>query len=118
METIPLRDAVQALRAEILSAAEAASAQAVRFELGPIEMEFQVVAKREGGGDAKLGFHIFTADASLGANAKAASERTQRVKFVLNPVLVDLSGQRRKLEIGREPAPDPAPPGKHPLGRE
>src|ERR1700742_432075 len=86
-QTIPLRDAVRALRVEIMRAAEDASTQAVRFEVNAIEMEFQVVAKREGGGEAKLGFHIFAADASVGASGKLASEQTQKVKFVLNPVL-------------------------------
>jgi hypothetical protein len=33
-ETIPLRDAVRALRAVIMAAAEGASGQAVKFELG------------------------------------------------------------------------------------
>ena len=111
MDTIRLRDAVEALRGEIMQAAEAASTQTIRFELGSIEMEFQVVAKREGGGEAKLGFHIFTADASIGGSGKLASESTQKVKLVLNPVSVDhASGERRKLDISRDgdgaPAPD------------
>ncbi len=48
------------------------------FELGPIEMEFQVVARKEFGGDAKLGFHIFVAEATLGGSGKGSDERTQR----------------------------------------
>jgi hypothetical protein len=106
METIALRDAIRALRTEIIEAAEDASDQAVRFELGPIELEFQVVAKTEFGSDAKMGakigFHIFTAEASVGASGKSADERTQNVKLVLNPVLVGADG-RTKLEVGRDP---------------
>jgi Trypsin-co-occurring domain 2 len=105
MEMIRLRDAVQALRGEIMQAAEAASIQSVRFELGSIEMEFQVVVKREGGGEAKLGFHIFAADATVGASGKIADERTQKVKIVLNPVLVDVKGGRSKLDISRDNDP-------------
>jgi hypothetical protein len=85
-----------------MAAAEAASTQAVRFELGPIEMEFQVVARKEVGGEAKLGFHILAAEATIGGSGKGADERTQKVKIVLNPVLVDLAGRRSKLEIARE----------------
>src|SRR5215831_6252698 len=55
MDTIPLQDAIRALRAEILAAHAEASTEEVRFELGPIEMEFQVVARREIGAEAKLG---------------------------------------------------------------
>jgi hypothetical protein len=108
METIPLRDTIQALRAEIMQAAEAASTQSVRFELGSIEMEFQVVVKREGGGEAKLGFHILAADATLSGSGKLASEGTQKVRFVLNPVLVDMEGRRTKLDISRDNDPGAA----------
>src|SRR5208337_4902039 len=38
MDTIPLRDAIQALRGEILTARGEAPTQGVRFELGPIEI--------------------------------------------------------------------------------
>jgi hypothetical protein len=101
-DMIPLRDALSALRAEVFGAAEDASTQAVRFELGPIEMEFQIVASREGGANGKIGFHIFGAEASIGASGKAASTSTQRVKLVLNPVLIDLAGKKSKLAIRRD----------------
>src|SRR5271170_6423669 len=91
METIPLRDAIRVLRSEILAAREDGSTEEVRFELGPIEMEFQVVARKEFGGEAKLGFHIFVAEATLGGSGKGRDERTQKVKFVLNPTSVDAS---------------------------
>jgi len=96
-ETIPLRDAIRALRVEILEAVEEASTQALRFELGPVELQFHVVAKTTGGGKAKIGFHIFGAEASIGGSG----ERTQTVKLVLNPVLVGVEGQRSKLDVGR-----------------
>ena len=117
METIPLRDAVQALRGEIIAAAENASTQAVRFELGSIEMEFQVVARKEVGGEAKFGFHIFAADATLGGSGKSADERTQKVKFVLTPVLVDMAGKRSKLEIERTDQSEHGLPPKQTLDR-
>lgn len=106
LETVPLRDAIRALRVEIMEAAEDASTQAVRFELGPIELEFQVVAKKEKGGDAKIsskiGFYVLSAEATIGGSGKGADERMQKVKLVLNPVVVDRAGGRSKLEIGRE----------------
>ena len=118
MDTIPLRDVIRVLRSEIIAAAEDASTQAVRFDLGPIEMEFQVVVKKELGGEAKLGFHIFVADATVGGSGKGAAERTQKVKFVLNPVLVDMVGERRsKLEIAREDQPEQGRSSKHTIER-
>jgi hypothetical protein len=91
--TIPLRDTIEALRAEITEAVAAASGSKVRFELGPIELEFQCVAKKEGGAEAKVSFHIF----ALGASGKVASEETQKVKIVLKPVLVDEDGKHKEV---------------------
>src|SRR5271167_1927174 len=99
METVPLRDAIRALRVEIMEAAEEASTQTVRFELGPIELEFQVVAKQEKGVHGKIGFHIFAAEATLGGSGKGADERTQKVKVVLNPILAGDDG--KKVQVGR-----------------
>jgi hypothetical protein len=106
VETIPLRDAVRALRTEIMAAAENASDQSVKFELGQIELEFQVVATSEKSTDGKLGgkinFHIFSVDASVGGGGKHADERTQKIKFVLTPALVDATGKTTsKLQISR-----------------
>jgi hypothetical protein len=105
-ETIPLRDVVRALRAEIISAAKDASAQEVKFELGQIELEFQIVAKKDRGVDGKLGgkvsFHILSFDATLGGNVKVADERTQKVKLVLQPTFVDGTGTKNsKISISR-----------------
>jgi hypothetical protein len=85
-----------------LAARQEASTKEVRFELGPVEMEFQVVARKEIGGDAKVGFHILAAEATLGGSGKGSDERTQKVKFVLNPIFVDASGQQTKVQVGRE----------------
>jgi Trypsin-co-occurring domain 2 len=117
METIPLRDAIRVLRSEILAAREDASTEEVRFELGPIEMEFQVVARKEFGGEAKLGFHIFVAEATLDGSGKGTDERTQKVKFVLNPTSVDASGQQSKVEIARTDQGEQSRPPEHTLER-
>ena len=117
MEMIPLQDAIRVLRSEILAAREEASAQEVRFELGSIEMEFQVVARKEVGGEAKLGFHIFAAEATLGGSGKGADERTQKVKLVLNPISVDPTGLQSKVAIGRRDEREQSPPAKQPLER-
>jgi len=100
-DTIPLKEALQSLRAEIVSAAAESSNEEIRFELGPIEIEFQVVAKRSGGADGKIGFHIFGAEASVGANGKLESERTQKIKLTLDPVRVDASGASSKVKVRR-----------------
>jgi hypothetical protein len=101
-DTIPLKDALQALRAEIVEAADGVSGENIRFELGPIEMEFQVVAQRSGGADGKIGFHIFGAEASIGANGKMESSRTQKIKLTLTPKRVVDNGLVEKIDVRRE----------------
>jgi len=64
-------------------------------------MEFQVVAKKEKGSDAKIDFHIFGAGVTVGGSGKGADERTQKVKLMLTPVFVDDDGKRRKVDISR-----------------
>jgi hypothetical protein len=104
MRTIPLRDALRALRAEVVEAANEASNENVRFDLESIELEFQVVATTEIGADAKVGakidFHIFSADATLGTGGKGVDERMQNVKIVLTPALVTPGGTT-KVQVRR-----------------
>ena len=81
---IGLAEAIRELRAELI-AAQAESpgpgGDGVRFELGPVEMEFAITLSREGGGKAGVQIGVVT----LGAGASLASESVHRVKFVLTP---------------------------------
>jgi hypothetical protein len=103
MDTIPLREAIRALRSEILKAVEE-SVQEVRFELGPIEMEFQVVIRKELDGEAKLGLHVFAVQAEVGGGGKRSDETMQKVKFVLNPIS-EKRGVQSKVVIARDSPP-------------
>ena len=82
---LPLGDVIRSLRAEIQAAAKANENESLKFKLGPIELEFQVVATKEAGADAKISFHIFSSGADIGGNAKGSDQRTQRIKLVLTP---------------------------------
>jgi hypothetical protein len=113
MEDIPLGDAIRALRVEILEAVENAEDQTVKFKLGPIDVEFQVVAKRETGGGGKIGFHLFGAEASLDGSVRGGNERTQKIKLTLTPVIVDHEGKQNDVVLvrrKREAAADEAQP--------
>ena len=80
---LPLRDVIRALRAEIIAAVEAGVGEAVKFEVGPIEVEFTVIAKRDGGPEGKIKFEVFGLGAEAGGEYKFASEQAQKVKFQL-----------------------------------
>jgi len=106
---LPLGEVVRALRAEIIEAAKAGENEAVRFEVGPIDVEFTIVAKREGGPDGKIKFEVLGFGAEVGAGAKFARERTQKVKLNLTPVQVLPDGTRGPIEISRVPPADKSP---------
>jgi hypothetical protein len=84
-EMLPLAEVVEALRSEITKAADVAGNEEIRFGDGPIDLEFQVVAKREGGPSGKIKFGIWGVGVEAGGSAKFGNERTQKVKCQVHP---------------------------------
>jgi hypothetical protein len=81
VEWIGLAEAVQLLREELTTAQDNGSDQALRFDIGTIEMEFSLVARRNGGGRAGIQFGVVT----IGVDGAVSHESTHRVKVVLQP---------------------------------
>ena len=80
---IELAAVIRDLRAELEEAVAAADGAALRFELGPIDLEVSVELQRSGGAGAKVRFWVVQAD----AEGKVESAKTQRVKLTLTPTL-------------------------------
>ncbi|WP_171166719.1 trypco2 family protein [Streptomyces sp. I05A-00742] len=78
---IELGGAVAALRDELLEAAAQGANREVVFEVGPIEMEFQVELRRDV--RVKSGFRAWVLSAD--ADAGVARGRAHRVSFSLTP---------------------------------
>ncbi|MEV7343599.1 trypco2 family protein [Streptomyces sp. NPDC093544] len=78
---IPLADWLTGLRAELRAAQEAAEDESLKFELGPIDLEFDVCTTREADGRAGLRFWVTEA----GTGVRRSSARTQRVRMTLLP---------------------------------
>ena len=78
---VGLADAVKALRAELTSAMAEGTDQALRFELGPVEMEFLLEVNREAGGQGGVRFWVV----SLGGSGSVAHGSTHRVTLQLVP---------------------------------
>src|SRR5262245_5807916 len=76
---IGLADAVKALRAELSAAMEAAEGEPLRFELGPMHMEFAVAIRREGGGSAGIQLGVV----SVGGKGGLSSESVHRLTLAL-----------------------------------
>jgi hypothetical protein len=78
---LPLVDFIGALRAELRTAALAKDPQ-LQFNVGPVNVEFTLMTRHEGGGKAGIPFWVVEA----GASASVASESTQKVTLALAAV--------------------------------
>jgi hypothetical protein len=87
---LQLAEFVDGLRNEFRRA-QRGSEPGIKFEVGPVEVEFSIVTTRETGADAKVRFWVVDA----GGKATWTTAQTQRVTLVLTPVGDD----GRKVEI-------------------
>jgi hypothetical protein len=78
---IGLSDAIAALRAELGVAMAAGQGEELHFELGPVELEFTLDVRKEGGADAGIRWGVV----SFGAKGSVGSSSGHRVKLVLLP---------------------------------
>lgn len=91
MPNITLSEAIQNLRGELLIAMQGHATDKLHFQLGPIEMEFEVEVTREAVVNGGLKWWIVEA----GGEARRGSAVTHKIKLVLEPVGAD--GQRIKV---------------------
>ncbi|MEV0332394.1 trypco2 family protein [Nocardia sp. NPDC050717] len=78
---IELADAVAALRDELLTAAAQGAGAGLNFEVGPIELSFEVELRRDA--SVKAGFKAWVVNGE--AKAGLAYAHTQRVTLTLTP---------------------------------
>ena len=90
---IELSAAVRAVREQLAQAALDGTGSAVRFEVGPIQMEFAVEIRREAGVKGGVKAWVLSAE----AEASASRGTTHRVSFTLTPKDAATGGD---LEIG------------------
>ena len=90
---IELSTAVRAIREQLVRAALDGAGSPIRFEVGPIQMDFAVELRREAGAKGGVKAWVLSAD----AEAKAARGSTHRVSFTLTPKDAATGGD---LEIG------------------
>jgi hypothetical protein len=84
-DVIELASVIRDLRAELQYAVAAADGEALRFELGPIELEVAVAVERSAKAGGKLRFWVVEAH----ADGELDATRTQRIKLALTPRLAD-----------------------------
>lgn len=76
-----LAEVVRALREELERAIVAGTGEALRFELGPVELEVSVAIEAGASAEIKPRFLVVSA----GAQGSVERTSTQRIKLVLTP---------------------------------
>ncbi|WP_042396445.1 trypco2 family protein [Streptacidiphilus carbonis] len=94
---IELATAVRAIREQLVQAARDGADSPIRFEVGPVQMDFAVELRREAGASGGVKAWVLSA----GAEAKASRGSTHRVSFTLTPKDATTGGP---VEVG-EPRP-------------
>jgi hypothetical protein len=94
-----LGETVSAIRSELQAALEEGRDEAVRFTTGPVELEFTVEVRKDGGAKAK----VFVLPWTVEAHGSAGAAQTHRVKLTLQPV----NDQGGDLRIAGESAQRP-----------
>lgn len=82
---IELASVIRDLREELEQAIAAAESEALRFELGTIELELSIAVERTGQAGAKVRFWVVES----GADTKANRTSTQLIKVTLRPTLAE-----------------------------
>jgi hypothetical protein len=77
-----LADAVRGVRAELQAAMVEGEGKGLRFEVGPVELEFAVDVRKEVG--AEVGARVYVV--SFGARGSQAQTATHRLKLTLQPM--------------------------------
>ena len=81
-EDIGLKEAVVALRKELLEAQKEAADQDLKFKIDEIELELELVTSKEGEGGGGVKFWVYNAEAQVSAN----EAKTHKLKLRLKPL--------------------------------
>lgn len=92
MDRIGLREAIQALRSELIEATAEATDQPIQFPVGSVQLEFQVGVTRDARADGKVRFWVL----ELGGGGGYQDQSVQKVTVNLEPP-VDLEGRPVKV---------------------
>jgi Trypsin-co-occurring domain 2 len=81
---IPLTEWIMALRSDLQQAQQGGIGQQLLFDLGPLELEFELVTTREAGGEDDIRFWVV----ELSGSGQRAHEATQHVRLTLTPKII------------------------------
>ena len=99
MEEIGIDDAIRALRRQLSAAVAESQGQELRFGLGLVELEFDMVVSRDAGGGGGIRFWVV----SLDGKASVSKATTHRIRLRLDPVSADGRPVLTGDDVDREP---------------
>jgi hypothetical protein len=85
MDKLSLKDTIGAIRRELTESIRAAQGEELRFEVGEIELEFEVEVERTTEGTGGVKFWVV----ELGGKVGGSSSVTHRVSMHIKPVSSD-----------------------------
>ncbi|MGH3694545.1 MAG: trypco2 family protein [Pseudonocardiaceae bacterium] len=97
-ERVELAQVISQLRQELSVAMREGEGEELHFELGSVELELTVAVSKEAGPNATVRLWVV----ELGADAKVASQATQRIRLTLDPRRRGVAG--KPLIAGSEQA--------------
>ena len=98
-----LAETIQALRAELIAAMTSGHDEALRFELGAVELNVTLAITREATGDAGVRFGVV----SFGTKGQIGDQATHQLSLSLTPVTIDSTGQVRSVRVNAQAAGEP-----------
>lgn len=101
MQRIPLVDAIEVLREQLIEVVNAAGSSPVRFGVRELELSMEVAVTRTGEGHAGITFWLV----DFGAKGEVSDAVTHRVTLRLDPI--DAAG--RAIKLSNTAAGEPPP---------
>ncbi len=98
-----LSDAIASIRYELTRAMASGEGEDIHFRLGPVELEFELEARRDAGATAGVRFWVISA----AAKGDLSSGSVHRIKLTLQPVMT--GGADVEVAADRPESPPPWP---------
>lgn len=94
-----LGETVSAIRAQLQQAMDEGSGKSLQFRAGPVELEFSIEVRKEGGAKAK----VFVLPWSAEARGAVSADAVHRIKLTLQPV--DVTGADARVHGSAQQRP-------------
>lgn len=93
--SVDLADTIRVLRQQLSAAMHEGQSEELRFDLGEVQLEFEVVVTKDASADGGIRFGVL----SLGAKANIGNEASHRISLIMQPVIVNSDGSTSRANV-------------------